>query len=48
MSYIPLPQANHYDMQIYQGLVMTKENLYNEELELADENNSMIEEVERD
>lgn len=48
MSYIPMPQANHHDMQIYQGLVMTEENLHKEELELADENNSMIKGVERD
>lgn len=48
MSYIPVPQANHCDMQIYQGLVMTEVNLYKEELELADENNSTIKGVERD
>lgn len=29
-------------MQIYQALVMTRENLYKEELEWADENKSMI------
>lgn len=43
-----MPQANHHDMQIYQGLVMTEENIHKQELELADENNSMIKGVERD
>lgn len=43
-----MPQANHHDMQIYQGLVMTEENLHKEELELADENNSMIKGLERE
>lgn len=46
MSYIPMPQANHCDMQIYQALVMTRENLHKEELELADENKSMIKRAE--
>lgn len=48
MSYTPMPQADHYDVQIYQGLARTKENLHQEESELADEKNSMIKEVERD
>lgn len=46
MSYIPMPQADHYDVQIYQGLAMTKENLHEEESELADEKNSVIKGVE--
>ena len=41
-------QADHYDMQICQGLARTKENLHEEELEFADEKNSMIKGVERD
>ena len=41
-------QADHYDMQICQGLARTKENLHEKELEFADEKNSMIKGVERD
>lgn len=31
MSYVPMPQADHYDMQIYQGLATTEENLHEED-----------------
>ena len=47
MSYIPKPQADPRDMQIYQGPAMTEENLQ-EESELADEKNYMIKGVEGD
>lgn len=47
-SYIPVPQADPYDMQIYQGTAMTEENLQEEESELADGKNYMITGVERD
>lgn len=40
-------KADHYDMQIWQGLARTKENLHEEELEFADEKNSMIKGFER-
>lgn len=48
MSHLPMPQADHYDMQIYQGLATTEENLQEEEFELANEKNYMIKGVERD
>lgn len=31
-----MSQASHYDIQIYQGLAMPKENLLEEELGLAE------------
>lgn len=30
--HIPVPRADHYDMQIYQGLAVTEEKLHEEEL----------------
>lgn len=47
MSYLPTPQADYNDMQIYQGLATTEENLHEEEFKLADEKNYMIKGVER-
>lgn len=35
MSYIPTLKADHYDMQICQGLAGTKENLHEEELRVC-------------
>lgn len=43
-----MPQADHYDMQIYQGLARTKGNLHEEEFMFSDEKNFMIKGVERD
>lgn len=47
MHYIPVPQADHYDMQIYQGLAVTKEKWHEEELQLGDKKNWVIKDAER-
>lgn len=47
LCYIPMPQADHYDMQISQGLAVTKEKLHEDKLQLEDKKNSVIKEAER-